>query len=159
MINENLSRAYLTFILGDEKFAIPVDYVQEVVELDTVTKVPQTPPYMLGIINLRGKILPLLDTRLKLGLPGGERTRKNRILILDIQDGDKATQVGAIVDLAHEVVEIEDRQIQQSEDFESYKNGTPITGIINNNGDITMIMDIAKVFSINELNTLSEIVN
>lgn len=156
MTLEHQTKAYLTFMLGDEKFAIPVDSVHEVVEPDNITKVPQTSDYMLGIINLRGKILPLLDTRLKLGLPGGERTRKNRILILDIREGDKTTQVGAIVDLAREVVEIADQHIQQSDDFESYKNATPITGVVNNQGDITMIMDIAKVFSLNDLSASNE---
>ncbi len=159
MTNELITTAYLTFMLGDEKFAIPVDRVQEIVELDHVTKVPQTPDYMLGIINLRGKILPLLDTRLKLGLPTAERTRKNRILILDIQEDNKATQVGAIVDLAKEVVEIERQQIQRSENFEHYNNSTPITGIVNNHGDITMIMDIARVFSVNEINLINETLN
>ncbi|HEY8936737.1 MAG TPA: chemotaxis protein CheW [Cyclobacteriaceae bacterium] len=159
MTNESTSSAYLTFMLGDEKFAIPVSSVQEIVELDYVTKVPQTPDYMLGIINLRGKILPLLDTRLKLGLPSTERTKKNRILILDIQETAKATQVGAIVDVAREVVEIDSRQIQKSEDFEHYKDTTPITGIVNNQGDITMIMDIARVFSVNDLDKISQTLN
>jgi purine-binding chemotaxis protein CheW len=159
MINESTSNAYLTFMLGDEKFAIPVDNVQEIVELDQVTKVPQTPDYMLGVINLRGKILPLLDTRLKLGLPSIDRTKKNRILILDIEETSKVTQVGAIVDVAREVVEIESQQIQKSDDFEHYKNSTPITGIVNNHGDITMIMDIAKVFSINDIDKINQTLN
>jgi len=146
-------------MLGDEKFAISVDSVQEVVELDHITKVPQTPDYMLGIINLRGKILPLLDTCLKLGLPPTERTKKNRILILDIHEDNKAIQIGAIVDLAREVVEIQHQQIQRAQDIEQYKNATPITGIVNNNGDITMIMDISRVFSVNDINKINEVLN
>ena len=65
---KNKSNAYLTFALGEEKFAIRVDHVQEVVEFGQVTKVPNAPNYMLGIINLRGRVLPLLDAKLKLGL-------------------------------------------------------------------------------------------
>jgi purine-binding chemotaxis protein CheW len=159
MINETLSKSYLTFMLGDEKFAISVDSVQEVVEPDHITKVPQTPDYMLGIINLRGKILPLLDTCLKLGLPSTERTKKHRILILDIREGNKTTQIGAIVDVAREVVEINNQQIQKAQDIEQYKISTPITGIVNNQGDITMIMDITRVFSISDIDKISEALN
>lgn len=159
MTNESISKSYLTFMLGDEKFAISVDSVQEVVELDHITKVPQTPDYMLGIINLRGKILPLLDTCLKLGLAPTERTKKNRILILDIHEDNKAIQIGAIVDVAKEVVEINNQQIQRTQDIEQNKNSTPITGIVNNHGDITMIMDITRVFSIHDINRINEALN
>jgi purine-binding chemotaxis protein CheW len=160
MKNESESKAYLTFMLGDEKFAIPVDHVQEVVELNHVTRIPNTPDYMLGIISLRGRVLPLLDTRLKLKLPAAERTSKNRILILDIkEDDDKALQIGAIVDVAREVVEIEDQHIQPASMMEAHNRTTPITGIVNNQGDITLIMDIGKVFSAHDASAFSEALN
>ena len=146
------SKAYLTFALGEEKFAIPVDHVQEVVEFGQVTKVPNAPGYMLGIINLRGRVLPLLDTKLKLGLPATERTQKSRIMVLDIQtENEKSLQIGAMVDVAREVVEISASEIQEAPEFENLKTTAPITGIVNNHGDITMIMDITRVFSVNEV--------
>jgi purine-binding chemotaxis protein CheW len=151
------SGAYLTFLLGNEKFAVHVDNVQEVVELNQITKVPNTPDYMLGIINLRGRVLPLLDTRLKLGLPATERTNKNRILILEIAESDQKTmQIGAIVDVAREVVEISAQQIQKPTDMDSYRHSTPVTGIVNNQGDITMIIDINKVFKTADINVVNE---
>lgn len=160
MKNVPESNAYLTFMLGAEKFAIPVDHVQEVVELNHVTRIPNTPDYMLGIISLRGRVLPLLDTRLKLGLPATERTSKNRILILDIKESDdKAMQIGAIVDVAREVVEIDDEQIQPASAMETHNSSTPITGIVNNQGDITLIMDITKVFSMQDASAFTEKVN
>jgi purine-binding chemotaxis protein CheW len=95
---KNELNAYLTFALGEEKFAIPVEHVQEVVEYGHVTKVPQAPSYMLGIINLRGKVLPLMDTKIKLGLPATVVTGRSRILVLDLQTLDgKDLQVGALV--------------------------------------------------------------
>src|SRR6188508_478975 len=116
------SNSYLTFALGDEKFAIPVDHVQEVVEFSQVTKVPNAPSYMLGIINLRGRVLPLLDTKLKLGLPATERTQKSRIMVLDIQtEDDKNIQIGAMVDIAREVMEINDNEVQDAPEFENLK--------------------------------------
>src|SRR6478609_7916405 len=115
---KNEFNSYLTFALGDEKFAIPVDHVQEVVEFGQVTKVPNAPVYMLGIINLRGRVLPLLDTKLKLGLTATVRTQKSRIMVLDIQtEDDKNLQIGAMVDVAREVVEINDNEIQEAPEF------------------------------------------
>lgn len=157
---KNESNAYLTFALGEEKFAIPVDHVQEVVEFSQVTKVPNAPQYMLGIINLRGRVLPLLDTKLKLGLAPTERTQKSRIMVLDIQtEDDKNIQIGAMVDVAREVMEINDSEIQEAPEFENLKTSAPITGIVNNHGDITMIMDITKVFSVNEVLQLNTSLN
>jgi len=157
---KNESNAYLTFALGEERFAIPVDLVQEVVEPGQVTKVPNAPDYMLGIINLRGRVLPLLDTRLKLGLPATTRTLRSRIMVLDIQTGEeKNLQIGALVDIAQEVVEINDSEIQDAPEFENLKTAAPITGIVNDHGDITMIMDITKVFSVNEVVQLNSSLN
>ena len=157
---KNNSNAYLTFALGEEKFAIRVDNVQEVVEFGQVTKVPNAPNYMLGIINLRGRVLPLLDTKLKLGLSATAVTQKSRIMILDIQTSEeKSYQIGAMVDFAREVVEIDDAEIQDAPEFENLKTTAPITGLVNSHGDITMIMDISRVFSINDLADLKTKLN
>ena len=157
---KNNSNAYLTFALGEEKFAIRVDHVQEVVEFGQVTKVPNAPNYMLGIINLRGRVLPLLDTKLKLGLSATAVTQKSRIMILDIQTAEeKNYQIGAMVDFAREVVEIDDTEIQDAPEFENLKTTAPITGKVNSHGDITMIMDISRVFSINDVVDLETTLN
>jgi purine-binding chemotaxis protein CheW len=154
------SNAYLTFALGAEKFAIPVEYVQEVIEPGQVTKVPYAPAYMLGIINLRGRVLPLLDTKLKLGLPAAELTSKSRILVLDLQtQDDKNIQIGALVDIAREVIEINGKEIQDAPEFEDLKTNAPITGVVNDHGNITMIMDLNKVFSLNEISELQKSLN
>ena len=157
---KHISNSYLTFALGDEKFAIPVDHVQEVVEFGQVTKVPNAPEYMVGIINLRGRILPLLDTKLKLGLPPTIPSHKSRIMVLDLVfNNDKSLQIGAMVDHAREVVELHRNEIQDAPEFENLKSSAPITGIVNRQGDITMIMDIAKVFSMSEVAEVSKSLN
>ncbi len=157
---KNESNAYLTFALGKEKFAIAVDYVQEIVEFGPVTKIPNVPPYMLGIINLRGRVLPLLDTKLKLGLKPSTITPKTRIMILDIEGaGDKSVSIGAVVDLAREVIEIRKSSIEPAPEFENQNTAAPITGIVNDHGDITMIMDIASVFSKDEILQVNSILN
>src|SRR5690606_10613639 len=127
----------------------------EIVELDMVTKIPNAPHYMLGIINLRGKVLPLLDTKLKLGMPPTEINKKSRIMVLDIEIEDgKNMQIGALVDVAKEVVQISQDEIQDAPDFEDLRTNAPVTGLINNQGDITMIMDITNIFSTSEIMNL-----
>lgn len=157
---KNTTNTYLTFALGNEKFAIAVDYVQEIVEFGHVTKVPNAPDYMLGIINLRGRILPLLDTKLKLGLPATVHTQKSRIMVLDlVLEDDKGLQIGAMVDHAREVIELHQSEIQDAPEFEDLKSSAPITGIVNRQGDITMIMDIAKVFTAFDVTELNKSLN
>ncbi|MES2733046.1 MAG: chemotaxis protein CheW [Bacteroidota bacterium] len=152
MKNAPEARPYLIFSLGQEKFAINVDHVQEVVEVVPITKVPNVPDFMLGIINLRGRVLPLLDTRVKLNLPKKEVTKKSRILILDIPGEDnKNLEIGALVDVANEVVSIREADIQEAPAVEMNKQATPITGLLNDNGDITMIIDISRVFSLQDI--------
>jgi purine-binding chemotaxis protein CheW len=156
----NNTHAYLTFALGAEKFAISVNSVQEIVELEQVTKVPNAPQYMLGIINLRGKVLPLLDTRLKLGLAKADVTNKSRIMVIDLETNyEKNLQIGALVDVAREVIELAPSEIQDAPELENYKSDTAITGIVNNQGDITMIMDIAKIFSTADIIQLNHSLN
>ena len=160
MSSESLIKSYITFGLGEEKFALPVANVQEIVEIDRVTKVPNAPAYMLGIINLRGRILPLLDTRLKLGLSRTETTKRSRILVLDVElADDKTVQIGALVDVAKEVIELSPKDIQDAPEFENYNANTPISGVVNNHGDITMIMDINKVFSAADILQLNQSIN
>jgi len=157
---KNNTNAYLTFALGEEKFAIPVDHVQEVVEFGQVTKVPNAPEYMLGVINLRGRVLPLLDTKLKLGLKAPTITQARRIMVWDILTADdKSYQIGAMVDFAREVVEISETEIQEAPEVDNLRTAAPITGIVNHQGDITMIMDITRVFSVNDVVQLNTSLN
>ena len=101
MIPGAASNSYLTFVIGNDKFAVHVKHVQEVIEVGQITKLPHVPAYILGIFNLRGKILPLIDTRQKLGLPSAELTNNNRIVVLDVKDTtEKQLLIGATVDIA-----------------------------------------------------------
>lgn len=159
MIPTFTSNSYLTFLIGNDKFAVHVENVQEVVEVDQITKLPHAPAYMLGIINLRGKILPLIDTRQKLGLPPVEITNSSRILVLDIKNAeDKRLLIGATVDIAREVVTIEQQQIQDPAQIQ-YGNSTSLVGIVNQQGDITMILDIAALFPVTEITSFDQFVN
>ena len=159
MISSVASNSYLTFLIGNDKFAVPVAHVQEVIEVGQVTKLPHAPACMLGIINLRGQILPLIDTRQKLGLPSGEITHSSRILVLDVKDtANNQWLIGATVDIASEVVTIGPQQIQDPVHIQ-HNNTTALSGIVNHEGDITMILNISTLFSIGEIMSLDLSVN
>lgn len=145
------SNSYLTFVVGNDKFAVHAEHVREVIEVGQITKLPHAPAYMLGIINLRGEILPLIDTRQKLGLPLKELTPGNRILVLDVNDTtDKQILIGATVDIAYEVVTIVPQEIHDPEHIQC-NNTTPLAGIVNQQGDITMILNVSALFPIGEI--------
>ena len=103
--------SYLTFKLGEEEFAAHVGKVLNILEMTKITEVPKSPDYMKGVINLRGSVLPVIDTRIKFGMTPTEYTPNTCIVVMDIDmDGD-SIHVGALVDSVQAVLEIEDTQI------------------------------------------------
>jgi purine-binding chemotaxis protein CheW len=134
---ENLSTltSYLSFKLGDEVFAANVSKVLNILEMTKITKVPKAPDYMKGVINLRGTVLPLVDTRIKFGLTATEFTANTCILVLDIQIGDESLQVGGLVDAVQEVLEIEEYQILPAPNIGSKYHSEFISGMYKINED------------------------
>jgi len=103
---------YLTFKLGDEVFALDISKVREVLDFTTVTRVPQTPDFMLGVINLRGSVVPVVDMRLKFGMSATEATVNTCIIIVEIDIDEETTVLGALADSVREVMEMEPDQIE-----------------------------------------------
>src|SRR5271154_2040739 len=95
---EQRAGKYLTFQLGKEEFAIPVLYVREIMGVQEITAVPQTPSYVKGVINLRGKVIPVVDLRLKFGLPEVDYTQRTCIIVVQVHHAGVAIQTGIIVD-------------------------------------------------------------
>jgi purine-binding chemotaxis protein CheW len=156
---ENLSTltSYLSFKLGDEVFAANVSKVLNILEMTKITKVPKAPDYMKGVINLRGTVLPLVDTRIKFGLTATEFTANTCILVLDIQIGDESLQVGGLVDAVQEVLEIEEYQILPAPNIGSKYHSEFISGMYKINEDqFIMLLDMDKVFSVDELIQVAE---
>ena len=144
--------SYLSFKLGDETFAANVSKVLNILEMTKITKVPKAPEYMKGVINLRGTVLPLVDTRIKFGLTATEFTANTCILVLDITIGDDSLQVGGLVDAVQEVLEIEPHQILSPPNIGSKYHSEFISGMYKvNEEQFIMILDMDKVFSTEEL--------
>ncbi|MBK6264553.1 chemotaxis protein CheW [Marivirga sp. S37H4] len=150
------TKAYLTFSLGKESFALTVDSVIEILELSTITEVPQSPHFMRGIINLRGNVLPVVDTRIKFGLPTAEDTLKTRIIVLNVKGKNGSIQVGAVVDVASQVMDFKQEEILPAPSLEDYERAEFIDGIIKYKEQFIMILNAQKLFGSQDVEMLEE---
>jgi purine-binding chemotaxis protein CheW len=150
--------SYLTFNLGEELYASNVKNVINIVELSKITKVPKAPDYMLGIINLRGMVLPVVDTRKKFGLQETEYTVNTCILVLEVVINNQNILVGALVDGVKEVIEIEAEEIKDPPSIGFSFNNYFITGVFKKKDEesFIMILDMDSVFSTDEILEISQ---
>ena len=154
-----LSQQYLTFGLGNETFAVDVAKAREVLDGINITKVPQTPEYMLGVINLRSSVVPVIDMRLKFGMEQVEQTVDTCIIVLEINvDGDSII-VGALADSVREVLDILPDQIEPPPRLGTKLNTDFIQGMGNCNDEFVIILNIDKVFSVDELSLVQGMSN
>jgi purine-binding chemotaxis protein CheW len=147
---------HLTFKLDDEVFALDISKVREVLEFTTVTKVPQTPQFMRGVINLRGSVVPVVDLRLKFGMSVTEKTVNTCIIIVEVSlDGETAV-LGALADSVQEVFEFEPSQIEPAPKIGTRLKTDFIKGMGKRDDEFIIILDIDKVFSLDELSIVQE---
>jgi len=142
---------YLTFKLGEEIFALNVLQVLEVLDVCAITKVPRAPDFMRGIINVRGTVIPVLDLRMKFGMPKAEETLDTRIIVMQLELSEDTTVIGAIADAVHEVMEIEPDQIEPPPKIGGRWRTEFINGIGKRNEEFIIILDVDRVFSADEL--------
>jgi purine-binding chemotaxis protein CheW len=143
----NETAQYITFKLGDELFAINVTQVREVLELPQITKVPTAPDYMRGVVNVRGKAIPVVDLRLKFGLPSTPDTVNSRIVVLELELDGEITVVGGIADSVHEVIELEASQINPPPSIAMRWRTELIQGMGRRGDEFIIILDINRVFA------------
>jgi purine-binding chemotaxis protein CheW len=142
---------YLTFKLDGDEFAVDVLKSREIVDLRSVTKVPQSPEFMLGVINLRGAVVPVIDLRLKFGMEKAEMTQSTSIVVMDVMVAGDAIVVGAMVDSVEEVMELDDSQIEPAPRIGTRLNTEFIKGMGKQDEQFVIILDIDRVFSSDEL--------
>jgi len=142
---------YLTFKLSDEVFALDITKVREVLDFTTITKVPRTPGFMRGVINLRGSVVPVVDLRLKFGMPMTEKTVNTCIIIVEVKVDDETTILGALADSVQEVMDLEPDHIEPAPKIGTRLNTEFIKGMGKHNNNFIIILDIDKVFTTGEL--------
>lgn len=145
------TKPYLTFKLDEEDFAVDVGKVREVLEYTNITRVPQTPDFMLGVINLRGTVVPVIDMRLKFGMTVTEKTLNTCIIVIEMMlDGEFAV-LGALTDAVHEVVELDPGQIEPAPRIGTRLKTEFIKGMGKKDSKFIIILEVDKVFSAGEL--------
>ncbi|QWV98499.1 chemotaxis protein CheW [Geomonas nitrogeniifigens] len=148
---------YLTFKLEDELFALDIGKVREVLDFTSITKVPQTPDYMRGVINLRGSVVPVVDLRLKFGMAMAEQTVNTCVIIVEVElEGEKVV-MGAMADAVQEVMDLEPDQIEPPPRIGTKLNTDFIKGMGKHNEQFIIILDIDKVFTGSELEMVQEL--
>lgn len=140
-------RPYLTFTLEEELFALEVAKVREVLDYTNITKVPRTPEYMRGVINLRGRVVPVIDLRLKFGMTKTEKRKNTCIIVLEVCTDDEIVVLGALADSVQEVFELEPDSIEPAPRIGVKLNTEFIKGMGKNNEKFIIILDIDKVFT------------
>jgi purine-binding chemotaxis protein CheW len=149
MITE--TRQYMTFKLGDELFAIDVAQVREVLEVSQITKVPTSPEYMRGVVNVRGQATPVVDLRLRFGLPRDADTVHTRIVVMELELDGELTVLGGIADSVHEVIELDPANIDPPPRIAMRWRTEFIQGMGKRGDDFIIILDVNAVFSSEEL--------
>ena len=148
--------SYLSFYLGEEEFATNVSKVLNILEMTKITEVPKAPDYMKGVINLRGTVLPVVDTRIKFGMTPTVYTTNTCIVVMEVEMEGETIQVGALVDSVQAVHEIDDNQIQPPPSIGSKFKSEFIYGMVKIEERFLMLLDMEKVFSTNEIISLKE---
>ena len=146
---------YLTFQLGREEFGIRVLKVREIMGMQDITAVPQTPTHVRGVINLRGKVVPVIDLRIKFGLPAAEYTQRTCIIVTQVQMESGALLVGIIVDAVSEVVNLTSAEIEDTPDFGEDIGSRYLLGMAKTKGKVKILLDIDRVLSLQELHDVS----
>ena len=156
-MNQEENHQYLTFKLDDEVFALGIDKVREVLDYTSVTKVPQTPEFMRGVINLRGSVVPVVDMRLKFGMAKTEKTVNTCIIIVEINLEGETTILGALADSVQEVLDLEPHQIEPAPKIGTKLRTDFIRGMGKRDEQFIIILEIDKVFSGAELAAVASV--
>lgn len=152
-----LAGKYLTFKLAEEEYGLEILKVQEIIQMQSVTKVPRTPEYVRGVINLRGKVIPVIDLRKKFGLPTVSDTEKTCIIVVQIQQADNRVTMGTIIDEVKEVLDIKAENIEETPSFGASINTEFIMGMGKIGSSVKILLDIDKVMSVKELSEIKKV--
>jgi purine-binding chemotaxis protein CheW len=153
-----LNGKYLTFNLQGESYGIDVLKVREIIRLNTITAVPQMPPHIRGVINLRGKIIPVMDLRIRFEFPSAAKTEQTCIIVVQVKLPDgKTTQMGLVVDGVEEVINLNDSDIEETPNFGGQICTDYIIGIAKVKGLVKTLLDIDGIVGAETLKSLRAI--
>ncbi|MCX7024932.1 MAG: chemotaxis protein CheW [Spirochaetes bacterium] len=155
-MDELIEHQYLTFTIDGEYYAVGVGRVREVLEYTKITKLPKTAAFMKGLINLRGAGVPVIDLRLKFGLPETPITRDTAIVVMEVAGEFGKVVVGALADAVHEVVELDDKTMEAAPRFGTRLAAEFITGVGKKDDSFIIVLDIDRIFNAEETAVIVE---
>lgn len=155
--NSGKEGKYLTFALDNEEYGIGVMKVKEIIGMMPVTPVPRTPEYVLGVINLRGKVFPVVDLRLRFGLESTESTDRTCVIVVEISGPSGPVMVGVVVDAVSDVLNIKEEDIQGELTFGANLDTEYIFGMAKMENGVKILIDIDKVLTSGELTLLEKV--
>jgi purine-binding chemotaxis protein CheW len=155
----NEINAYLVFKIGDEDYAANASKVQRILELQQITSIPRVPKYVKGVINLMGKVLPVVDARMKMGMEEKEADTNTCIVVLEITKNNQVVETGIIVDSVQSVLEIQKEEIKDPPTLGFDVNTDFIMGMVENQNKFIMLLDVDNVFSTAEVVSIDNISN
>lgn len=153
----NREGKYLTFALAQEEYGIGILKVKEIIGMMNITTVPKTPEYVKGVINLRGKVIPVVDLRSKFGMETIGYTERTCIIVVEISSGQQKILMGIIVDSVSEVLNIKGSDIEDTPTFGAKLDTDYILGMAKTNGGVKILLDIDKVLSREEMFALEKV--
>lgn len=142
---------YLTFKLADEDYGISLLKVREIIGMMPITSVPRTPPFVRGVINLRGKVIPVTDLRLRFGMPEIDYTDRTCIIVVEVDGQVGTVQMGIVVDAVNEVLPVKSEEIEDAPEFGARVDTCYILGMASIEGAVKILLDIAKVLTAEEI--------
>ncbi|MFZ3046435.1 MAG: chemotaxis protein CheW [Desulfatirhabdiaceae bacterium] len=147
---------YLTYTLANEEYGIGILKIKEIIGMLPITSVPQTPLFVKGVINLRGKVIPVVDLRLKFAMPPMDYTERTCIIVVEISATTGAIMIGVVVDSVSEVLNIKEEDVEDTPTFGTRLNTDYILGMAKMSGGVKILLDIDKVLTSQELSSLDQ---
>lgn len=153
---DNREGKYLTFSLADEEYGIGILKIREIIGMMPITSVPQTPGFVKGVINLRGKVIPVIDLRLRFGMDNIEYTERTCIIVVEISGETGTVEIGIVVDSVSEVLNIKDEEIEDTPSFGTKLETDYILGMAKMEGGVKILLDIDSVLNEEEMKILED---
>lgn len=142
---------YLTFTLAGEEYGIGILKIKEIIGMMSITTVPQTPAFVKGVINLRGKVIPVIDLRLRFGMEPMEYTDRTCTVVVEINGTSGTILIGTVVDSVSEVLNIKSEDIQDAPTFGTRLNTESILGMAKIEGGVKILLDIDRVLDVEKM--------
>lgn len=155
-MSANKGGKYLTYTLGQEEYGVGILQVKEIIGMMPITPVPQTPNFVKGVINLRGKIIPVVDLRLKFGMEERAYGDRTSIIVVEIRTQKASIPIGVVVDSVSEVLNIKNEDIEDTPKFGTTVNTDYILGMAKSEDGVKILLDMDKVLSTEEIAVIEQ---